>query len=68
VNEPTDDPEVAVTVRVDVAVEPEGGVIGPGTLTVTPDGAEPTHELLKATAEVKPFNEPTVIVDVPLAP
>jgi hypothetical protein len=55
-------------VRVDVAVEPEGGVMGPGILTVTPDGAEPIHELLRATAEVKPFKEPTVMVEVPLAP
>lgn len=68
VNEPNDDPGDALTVRVDVAVEPEGGVMGPGILTVTPDGAEPIHELLRATAEVKPFKEPTVMVEVPLAP
>jgi len=35
---------VRVTVSVDVAVPPEGGVTGPGRLKETPDGAVPTHE------------------------
>ena len=68
VNEPNDDAEDVFTVRVDVAVEPEGGVIGPGMFTVTLDGAEPNQESLKATAEVNPFREPTVMTDVPLVP
>ena len=68
VKDPKDDPEAALTVSVDVAVEPEGGVTGPGMFTLTPDGAEPTQELLNATAELKPFNEPIVMVDVLLAP
>ncbi len=53
---------------VDVAVPPEGGVIGPGKLIVTPDGAMPIEEYARATGELNPFDEATVIVDVPLAP
>jgi hypothetical protein len=68
VNEPVEADEDALTVSVDVAVPPEGGVIGPGKLIVTPDGAVPTQEYVRATGELNPFVEPTVIVDVSLAP
>lgn len=44
VNEPVDDDEVALTVNVEVAVDPDGGVTGPGRVMDTSDGALPTHE------------------------
>ncbi len=44
VKEPVDEDELALTVRVDVAVDPEGGVTGPGRLMDTPEGAVPIHE------------------------
>jgi hypothetical protein len=44
VKDPVEAEEDAVTVRVEVAVEPDGGVIGPGRVIVTPVGAEPSHE------------------------
>jgi hypothetical protein len=68
VNAPVEVVELALTVNVVVAVDPDGGVTGPGRLIVTPVGAEPNHEYVNETAELNPFIEPTVIVDVPLAP
>jgi hypothetical protein len=44
VNEPVDEDEVALTVNVEVAVDPDGGVTGPGRVMGTSDGALPTHE------------------------
>lgn len=44
VNEPVDDEEETLVVRVELAVDPGGGVTGPGRLMETPDGAEPTQE------------------------
>jgi hypothetical protein len=44
VKEPVEAEEDALTVRVEVAVEPEGGVIGPGRVIETPLGADPSHE------------------------
>ncbi len=44
VKEPVDADEPALTVSVDVAVDPEGGVTGPGRLMDTSDGAVPIHE------------------------
>ena len=44
VNEPVDDDESALTVRVEVADDPDGGVTGPGKLIEIPEGAAPIHE------------------------
>jgi hypothetical protein len=44
VNEPVEDDESALTVRVEVAEDPDGGDTGPGKLIEIPDGAEPIHE------------------------
>jgi len=44
VKDPVEAEEDALTVSVEVAVEPEGGVIGPGRVIETPLGAEPTQE------------------------
>jgi hypothetical protein len=44
VNVPSVADEVVVTVRVEVAVDPAGGVTGEGMLTETPDGAVPAQE------------------------
>ena len=44
VNDPVEAEEDALTVSVDVAVEPDGGVIGPGRVIETPVGAEPSQE------------------------
>lgn len=55
-------------VRVDVAVPPDGGVMGEGSVCVTPVGAAPTHEPDSATAELKLLSEVTVHVLVPLPP
>ena len=68
VNEPIEADESALTVRVELAVDPDGGVIGPGKLTEIPVGAEPIHEKLKPTAELNPLFEVTVMTDVPLEP
>jgi len=57
---------LTVIVNVDVADPPEGGVTEVGLkVAVTPVGAPETD---KATAELKPFREVTVMVDVPEAP
>ncbi len=42
--------------------------MGLGSAKVTPDGAEPTHDPINATAELNPFIEPTVTVDDAVAP
>jgi hypothetical protein len=60
--------EVGFTVRVDVATTPGGGVIGPGRFVFTFVGAAPTQEVESATAELNPFTDKTLIVDVPLLP
>jgi hypothetical protein len=44
VKEPVEAEEAALTVSVDVAVDPDGGVTGPGRLMETPEGAVPIHE------------------------
>jgi len=44
VNEPVEDEEDALIVRVDVAGVPVDGVTGPGRAAVAPLGAEPTQE------------------------
>jgi hypothetical protein len=44
VKDPVEAEEDALAVSVEVAVEPEGGVIGPGRVIETPLGAEPSHE------------------------
>jgi hypothetical protein len=43
-NEPVVDVESALTVRVEIAEDPDGGVTGPGKLMGIPDGAVPIHE------------------------
>jgi hypothetical protein len=65
---PVEAPEVRVTVRVDVAVPPEGGVTGPGRLMETPEGAVPTHEYVSVTAELNPLVEAMFTFDVPDPP
>ena len=67
-NEPVEDDESALIVRVELAKDPDGGVTGPGRLIEIPEGAEPIQEKLSATAELNPLSEPTLIVDVPLEP
>ncbi len=57
-----------MTVRVEVAIPPEGGVTGPGKLIDTPDGAVPTHEYVSVTEELNPFVEPTLMLEVPDPP
>ena len=42
--DPVEAEEDALTVSVEVAVEPEGGVIGPGRVIETPLGADPSQE------------------------
>lgn len=44
VNEPVDDDDDALNVSVELAGVAGVGVTGPGRLTETPDGADPTHE------------------------
>ena len=61
-------PEVGFTVRVDVATTPGGGVIGLGRFVFTFVGAAPTQEVESATAELNPFTDKILIVDVPLLP
>jgi len=68
VKAPVEAEEDALTVSVEVADEPEGGVTGPGKLTETPEGAVPIQEYANETAELNPFVEPTLMVDVPMAP
>jgi hypothetical protein len=57
-----------VTVRAEVAVLPEGGVIGVGRAKVTPEGAAPTQDGTSVTAELNPLSDVTVIVDPALDP
>jgi len=68
VNEPVDAEAPAESVSVELALEPEGGVTGPGRLIETSEGAVPSQEYAKVTAELKPLTEPMLIVDVPLDP
>jgi hypothetical protein len=58
--------EVGFTVRIDVATTPDGGVTGPGRFVFTFVGAVPTQEVVSATAELNPFIDKILIVDVPL--
>ena len=67
-NEPVEDNESALTVRVELAKDPDGGVTGPGRLIEIPDGAEPIQEKLNPTAELNPLFELTLMVDVALEP
>jgi len=67
VKEPVDDDDDALTESIEVAGVPVDGVTGPGRLIETPDGAD-TQPELSATAELKPFVEVTVIVEVPVPP
>jgi hypothetical protein len=59
---------VATIINGDVAVLPDGGVIGVGSVNVTPVGADPTQEADRSTAELSPLIEVTVIVAVLLPP
>lgn len=68
VNVPVEAVGAALTVNVDVAVLPDGGVIGLGRPNVTLLGADPTHEGDKVTAELNPFTDVTVMTAVLLAP
>ena len=68
VNGPVEAPASAVIVASDVAVPPDGGVMGDGSVVVTPAGAPPNHEPERATAELNPLSEVTVHVLVPLPP
>jgi hypothetical protein len=65
---PLEASDAKVTVRVEVAVPPEGGVTGPGRLIETPEGAVPNHEYVSVTGELNPFVEPTLMSDVPDSP
>jgi hypothetical protein len=58
----------ALIVSVEVAVLPEGGVIGLGRLNMTSLGADPTQEGDKLTAELNPFADVTVMMAVLLVP
>jgi hypothetical protein len=64
VNVPAVAEESALTVSVEVAVPPRGGVTGPGRDMETPEGAAPIHEYARVTAELNPFDEPILILDV----
>jgi hypothetical protein len=44
VNEPVELVESALTVRVEVAEDPDGGVTGPGKLIEMSEGADSIHE------------------------
>lgn len=65
---PVEAEELTLTVSVEVAVPPEGGVTGPGSVMETPEGAVPAHEYVKVTAELNPFVEPMLTFDVPVPP
>ena len=58
----------ALIVKVEVAVAPEGGVIGVGSEKATSVGAAPTQEGDKVTDELKPLSEVTLIVATLLEP
>lgn len=68
VNVPVEALELAAIVSVDVAVMPDGGVTGVGSVGVTPAGAAPTHEPERSTAELKALSEVTVHKLVPVCP
>ena len=68
VNEPVEDDESALTVRLEVAYDSDSGVTGPGRLIETPVGANPTQEKLNVTAELNPLSELTLMTDAPLEP
>ena len=62
VNEPVEALGSAVTVRGEVAKLPEGGVTGDVTAILTPEGAVPTQDPTRVTAELKALSEVIVIV------
>ena len=62
---PTLDPCIAETVRVDVAAAFCGGVMGLGRVNVMPLGAVLSHDTAKATGELNPSCERTVIIEFP---
>ena len=68
VNDPVEEVGSAVTDNGDVAVLPEGGVMGDVSAKLTPDGAVPTQEPPKSTGDVNAFSEATVIVAEPPPP
>jgi hypothetical protein len=68
VNDPVDALGSAETDNGDVAVLPEGGVMGDVRAILTPDGAVPTQEPAKVTGKLNALSEVTVIVAEPLPP
>ena len=62
VNDPVEALGLAVTVRGEVAKLPEGGVTGDVTAILTPEGAVPTQDPTRVTAELKALSEVIVIV------
>ena len=67
-NDPVEAVGSAVTERGDVAELPEGGVTGDVMAILTPEGAVPTQEPTKVTAELNALSEVTVIVEEPPPP
>lgn len=68
VKTPAEAPSPAVIVNVDVAVPPDDGVTGLGSVNEASEGAVPTHDPDRVTAELKALSDPNVIVAVPLDP
>jgi len=65
VKAPVEAVELTVTVRVEDAEAPLGGVTGFGlNPCVTPLGVVPIQEPDKVTGELKPFSDVTVIIEV----
>ena len=65
---PVEDEAVELTANVDVAGVPEVGVIGLVIVTVASVGADPTHEYVSKTGELKLFKDETVTVELAVAP
>jgi len=68
VNVPVDAVRLVVTIKLEVAVLPDGGITGVGRENATFEGAVPTQEADRSTAELNPFVDPMVIVEVPPSP
>ncbi len=66
--EPVEAPAPALIVRAEVAVPLAVGVTGLGRSKLVPDGAVPTQDPASPTWLLKPSNEVTIIVAVPLEP
>lgn len=65
---PVDAVDEAETVNVELAVLPDGGVMGEGSEKLMPEGAAPTQEGANITGELNPLSEFTVMVADPLPP